>query len=363
MDHRHYVPILKGKKGEFDALSELTTEKEKMTPLIELLTFTDDDEDGSSKINKQKLDRSIKSLVDGWGKEFPIFVDFFSLLPEQLLKDKVHPLQFVFDELKTKGVKTVPVSGLSRDNEYQKVAKDIVKRDGRGICIRLDREDFNTPSWASKLEFIMRDLQVTPNDVDIIIDLQDIAPKQEAIFELFVSTLLNNFPRINDWRSLVFAATAFPESLSVTEGFLSHQITTTPRTEWLVWRALLNKIGSLGRMPTFGDYAIANPSLVDFDPRFMKMSANIRYTIDTEWLIVKGGSLTRGKGYEQYYDLSEILVKSEKFLGKDFSAGDRYIFECSSRPANTGNATVWRRVGTNHHLVFVEHQIAKALSS
>ena len=36
-DHRHYVPILKGKMGEYTALAELRDEqKDSLTPLIEV---------------------------------------------------------------------------------------------------------------------------------------------------------------------------------------------------------------------------------------------------------------------------------------------------------------------------------------
>jgi Beta protein len=45
------------------------------------------------------------------------------------------------------------------------------------------------------------------------------------------------------------------------------------------------------RLPTFGDYAVAHPdpSRGDVDPKVMSISAGLRYTIDDEWLVAKGG--------------------------------------------------------------------------
>ena len=111
------------------------------------------------------------------------------------------------------------------------------------------------------------------------------------------------------------------------------------------------------RVPSFGDYAVNYPEETFVDPRIMRMSANLRYTLDSEWLILRGRN-TRQFGFEQFRDLCSSLVMKSEFAGPSFSAGDKFIDDCAQGSTGPGNATVWRRVGTSHHLTHVSNQIA-----
>ncbi|MEI7881504.1 MAG: hypothetical protein WCI95_11585 [bacterium] len=42
-------------------------------------------------------------------------------------------------------------------------------------------------------------------------------------------------------------------------------------------------------------------------------------------------------------------------MGPKFSQGDKYIYDCATGTAGTGNLTTWRKVGTNHHLAALNH--------
>jgi hypothetical protein len=107
----------------------------------------------------------------------------------------------------------------------------------------------------------------------------------------------------------------------------------------------------------FGDYAISHPVQKELDPRTMRMSASIRYTTQENWLVVKGRNV-RQYGFDQYFELCKTLVKRPEFSGKDYSWGDNYIADCAAGRTGPGNATTWRKVGTNHHLTVVEQEIA-----
>ncbi len=91
----------------------------------------------------------------------------------------------------------------------------------------------------------------------------------------------------------------------------------------------------------------------------MRMSASIRYTISDEWLILKGRNV-REHGFDQYFELSRQLVQLPEYSGEEFSWGDRWIRRCARREIGPGNATTWRKVGTNHHLVLVAQDLANA---
>ena len=155
---------------------------------------------------------------------------------------------------------------------------------------------------------------------------------------------------------MIFAATGFPLDLS---NIKPDNITEIPRIEWEIWISLKNyhDLKQLKRLPVFGDYAIANPEMVNIDPRAMDPSASIRYTIDDGWIIVKGRRVKK-HGYNQYHDLSESIILSNDYSGENFSWGDKFIKECSNPPAKTGNLTTWRQVGTSHHITYVVEQLS-----
>ena len=111
-------------------------------------------------------------------------------------------------------------------------------------------------------------------------------------------------------------------------------------------------------MPTYGDYSIAHPEIVEIDPRVMSMSASIRYSSTSQWVIIKGESIKIG-GFKQFPILSNKLTSIPEYSGKDFSWGDEQIYNYANATDNkSGNATTWRSIGNNHHFTLVTNQIS-----
>ena len=166
-------------------------------------------------------------------------------------------------------------------------------------------------------------------------------------------------PQVAAWRQVVLAAASFPEDLSEVD---AATVSTLPRREWELWSMLQRRPKLLPRQDfVFGDYGIAHPVPRELDPRTMRMSASIRYTTPDSWLVIKGRNV-RQYGFEQYFDLCRALVNRPEYNGADFSWGDAYIAKCAERVSGPGNATTWRKVGTNHHLTLVARQIANQLA-
>jgi len=57
------------------------------------------------------------------------------------------------------------------------------------------------------------------------------------------------------------------------------------------------------------------------------------------------------------------LLRSPAYSGPQFSWGDRYISDCARGKTSCGNLTTWRRVGTSHHIAYLNQQIANHASS
>ena len=200
----------------------------------------------------------------------------------------------------------------------------------------------------------MTSMGIGPDSVDLLIDMGPLIPLHEATYILVARTVLPSIPTPGAWRSLTLAGSAFPADA---RDFAQNSVGTTPRTEWRVWSAIAAIRSQLPRMPTFGDYAISHPEYADLDFRIIKMSAQLRYTHEVEWLIVRGRTIRRGEP-SQYPDLARALVRLPQYCGAAFSWGDRYIQDCANGTDGPGSATTWRQVGTNHHLTYVVRQIA-----
>jgi len=174
-------------------------------------------------------------------------------------------------------------------------------------------------------------------------------------FAILIMNIIKSLPYLHNWRSLVLIGTSFPGKLSICKV----GVTIIPRNEWRVYKKLLTLLQeSEIRIPIFGDYGINHPSVLKIDPKKIKTVANIRYTIDDGWLIAKGRSL-KDYGYEQHQSLCQELLRSNYYLGHEYSKGDEYIENCANGIVSFGNSAKWREIGTNHHLEKVSRDIAK----
>ena len=127
-DYNHYVPILKGKSGEFDAIKNLPNEiRENITPLIDIprvsLKYP-------QKIQKEPLEahfeKVINKLYKAWGTDLPLFVDIFDINPSARTSIGGHPIDCIFKLLKKSAIQGIPTTGLDRDSEYNAAIKKVI---------------------------------------------------------------------------------------------------------------------------------------------------------------------------------------------------------------------------------------------
>jgi hypothetical protein len=356
-DHKHYVPILKGKDGEYGALKELpTVVKSRLTPLIETPPIPwDFVNEVPAKTIDSHLEKVCEKIGGCWDTTRPLFLDLLWIPESERMSDSRHPVTFVFEDCRSKGLRLIPVTGLRRATTYQDAVKDVIATDKLGVCVRLENEDFvGLSKLSAKLADLLKDLGARPQDTDLILDFKEVPASQTSAIVIAAQSILATLPNINEWRTLTLAATGFPSSLG---GITAASFGTISRSEWIIWTTLANNRTELPRLPTFGDYGINHPDPLEIDPRVMKMSANLRYAVETEWLILKGRSV-KDYGFEQFHGLCKTMLGRPEYKGAAFSWGDEYINDCAGRTSNPGNATTWRKVGTNHHLALVVEQIA-----
>ena len=349
-----YVPVIKAKEGEFKAL-EVTKDNvlDQLSPLFEIVNlpwnYIDECESKTIDLHLDKIGKKIEDSIGNRG----FFVDSRYIDGDRIMNNGQHHLGFIFNDFRERNLNGVPVSGFTKLASYKNAVKEIYQTDKKGICLRIERDELGAKDLQDKIDDFLNFYEIQLNEVDIIIDLKNITSTEKNLYILSITTILNHsFPYIDKWRNLILSSTSFPENLSDID---ANSIDSIERSEWLLYNSLLEN--DLKRNPIFSDYSIANAEITEIDPRFMQMSASIRYTYDKYWLIVRGRSI-KTQGFSQYYNLCENLIDRHEYMGNEFSWGDDYIKNCANRTASTGNATTWRKIGCNHHFEFVIHQLS-----
>lgn len=359
-DHRHYVPCIRWKQGEYRAMLHLSSSsREIITPLIEVPEIGFDFE---TNTNMKSVDEHLSPFAKRVRSNLqmqPCFVDLNLIDTSKPMADGRHPVNFVFDELRAQRCLATPVIGINRGRQYQQAVERVVSKDKRGLCLRISLEDASKTNIKAPVDALLEKNGLGVSECDLVIDLG--APNFKPIegFAKLIEVIVQKLPYLSKWRTFTIIGTSFPQSMAE----VSQGLTTIQRFEWLLYKNLINRLNKVRvRLPTFGDYGINHPDVQPMDMRILKPSATIRYTIDDAWLIVKGPNV-REHGYSQYRYHCKAVIASSCFLGSGFSKGDEYIASCASGTAKTGNLTTWRMVGTNHHLEKVARDISSFYDS
>lgn len=353
-NHRHYVPILKWKMGEYQALQRLTAPvKDGLTPLLEIPPVGFDFETGQQKETADDhLGDFGRRLKSKWQAR-SCFVDLKFLPPHTRMAGGHHYVDAVFNAARTEGCATIPVVSFASDAAFLTAAASAVRLDRRGVCLRLALADFDRPALASDIEDRLRTLGIGWAEADLVIDLGTPNYVPIAAYVRTMATLLSLVPMLNRWRTLTIAGTAYPESVATVKPPFERR----PRHEWVAYRVFVGTLGQETRIPTFGDYAVAHPDPVELDMRMIKPFAKLRYTIDDAWHIGRGTPV-RTQGFGQYQQMCATLVAQPYFSGAGFSAGDAHIAACAAGSVATGNLSTWVWVSTNRHLTKVAADLA-----
>lgn len=358
-----YIPCLRWKQGEYQAIMRLSSSsKDSILPIIEVAEFTTqnpeysfDFESGKPpKTLEEHLSKFAPRVKGKWGTD-ECFVDLRHIEVSSRLNNGQHPVTFIFDDLRLKGVEAIPVVGFEQDYEYLASVREAVKLDNRGFCLRTSLEKITRPDSGNRIDQILSEINIKPSQCDFIFDI-DAPPNFEPldVFADLLESIITNMPYLNSWRSFGIIGTSFPPSLSGVKSGVS----IIPRNEWRLYKDLFQRFKRSNiRIPTFGDYVISHPEVLDLDMKYVKPKANIRYTINDGWLIARGDNV-RDYGLGQHKALCDLVIKSKEYCGVSFSEADKYIYDCAQGKASTGNMSTWRWVGTNHHLEMIARDLA-----
>lgn len=349
-----YVPVLKWRQGEYQALLRLdATTKDSVVPLIEV---TPPEWDFEQHKFKKTIDGQLapfaSRLEKKWGSR-PAFLDTSLLNPTERMAGGGHSLTFLLDAVRARKCVVIPVTGPGRDLAHYNALAAGVAIDGQGVAVRVSLDDIADPAFPDTLVTLVASLGLGLAETDLIVDLA--AKNFEPLADLaaLVTALLQSSPIYVGVRSLVLIGTSFPTSMG--EVKLTSQ--TLPRLEWKLYKAVTGSLPAGFRPLAFGDYTISSADIPGGDMRLLKPSATIRYTVTDGWFITKGNNV-RDNGFEQYRGQCGTVITSGHMAASGYSAGSDYIRGCHAKTEKTGNLSTWRWVGTNHHITRVVDDLA-----
>ena len=351
-----YVPILKGKEGEYAALESLHADvKGDIIPLIEVPAIP---YDFATEAPGKTLDEHISTIPARLQKACgvaPFYLDLPWFGEEEEVASGRTALEVILTALADTEALPIPVVYRNSSPALLTAAATHAVAQGRGVCVRLLVEDFEDDvDLDNEVARLLGIVAPGSLPVDLVIDLKDLGTKAGTA-TLVARSIFSMLPYRTRWRRVILAAASFPEDLSDVG---AATVVNLPRLEWDLWKSLQKRQSSLPRPDLiFADYAMAHPVGKSLDPRTMRMSANIRYTTQNEWLVIKGRNVKQF-GFSQYFDLCRLLIERPEYSGRNYSWGDGYISDCAEATQGPGNATTWRKVGVNHHITLVARGLA-----
>ena len=252
--HTDYVPILKWRQGEYQALLRLPDAvKDRTVPLIEITPPDFDFETWTpSKSIDDHLAKFAARFRAKWGTRLAL-LDCGLLDPAEVMQDGKHPMQYLCEEAFAQGATLVPVIRLDSNTAYRSAVKTANSMMQTGMVLRFSLNEAMDPAFDASVGALLQQLGVTISDCDVVLDLE--APSWDPLDVLvnIVAAAIQASNAMANARSLTLAGTSFPASMAEVTGPLQFW----PRREWTFFRALLAALGETVRKPTFADYAIA----------------------------------------------------------------------------------------------------------
>jgi hypothetical protein len=340
-----YVPLLKGRQGEFSALAEIQPlTRQHILPLVELVPAPTDDRSSIKAI----VDKSVSKLRTWAGHRL---LDAGYLATEVDLGNQLGAVAYSVMKAHEEGIAATPVARLNDEDQALSDAAAIHRDFGGGVSIRLGTEDLeeDPEDVVDTLQSVMSTLGVRAPDVDLVFDLGTIAGDLAVhAGARFVADLLRNLPTPGDWRQIVVAGGAFPSDLSSVAAW---KLGEFPRYDAQLFDRLLQR-RRIPRQPTYGDYAVAHPELVLGNA--FPAPPQLRYTVADRWLVLKGRR-NDPRGHDQFFMVCEHISQHPEFVGEALGKADARI--AHAKDHGPGNASTWRQIATTHHLDYLVQRL------
>ncbi|MGI2965905.1 beta family protein [Vibrio cholerae] len=355
MNYKPYLPILKWRQGEYQALLRLNSHiKQALYPLFVVPPIEYDFE---SKRPKKTAQDYIEPLVDRiekkWGKGLAS-IQLHESLHDELMNDGTKVPIHIFNQLLTSQTTIQPVIMLDYTKTYIDTVIEYSKQKNCGLIIRITFETLADSDQMSRLDNWIEQYDLNRANIDIVVDYDtkaEYVPNEKLAF--VTSILISNIDSFDSYRAIYLAGTTLDFSSVPTKSSV-----TQPREYWTFFKYFYKeKVATIPNLG-FGDYAIEPPGFApSLDMRKIKPAARIIYSTEDCWAISKGSAFRDNPA--QMHDMChDFVYKSGHFIDKKLSNGDMKIYECAHKQCSNGSLTTWKEAGISHHLSLIVHQLA-----
>lgn len=332
-----YVPILKCKKGEQNALSQLTPGvKANIKPLLEI-PFTD----ASTKYPMNEFIQSFWStnpfffyfLPEWYDESMECFAEFISLNVESLIAN-------------TAGTPVFDLSSLDYIEDWNSIKKN-------GIAIRLRNNELGEVTTI--LNPLFSSGKIARKETDLILDLQNISANDLFTTRSVLKTVLSELTNANEYHSIIIASASFPKPTPAME---TDKIYCFERIEKQIHEFAIELAKDYNFNYIYSDYGTSDNEDVTF---VLGMSPNfkIKYSTWEKYLYIKSYSLKKGGlDIQNVQRLTKLLVDSSYFFGAEYSWGDNSIDQIAKKQSlSPGNLTTWVSYSMNHHITLISKNL------
>jgi hypothetical protein len=347
MDPIQYCPVIKGKANDIKAMAYLApTVAAVVKPVYELPPFSPDDRP------EDVLGRFASRLSKLVGSR-PCYVDFPLLKPGAQTTNREIALEVAYGQLRALRVPFEPVYGFDRDESLWPIVIREAAR-SRGMLLRLDPDDLDFADETVERIGELIAGGVDPGGLDVMADCRYLPNTTTALsLAATVADFADKLGSVVKVRRFVLAGSCAPKTVAdiQRDGYGSVR-----REELVMWASVATE--RLQFPVIYADYGVIHPDFSDLTLA-THINGKIRYTQGKHIHIHRGHSLRQGDKFQQYRRLSAAVVASGRYQGHTYSHGDRYIYDCSTGHAGTGNAGTWVLVDQNHHVSYVAQQIQR----
>lgn len=329
----HYIPFLKAKRGELNAMSELTPQvRQAICPFFD---FPRKKEEYSSTTYSSTTQVIAKGLRKHWGLDAEFYFDDLDIAQKLSIQNR-EPYAYVLNALK--GLRIIPVVGLDRGQHNYCVAQ--LKRENEisssTVAFRAMRDDFEDFELTKdQIDYDLAGVFAEFDAIDLILDCQVCSGLDVSLTVQQIAAFARKFSKSYNVRRVVITGSSIPASLG--DLVRPDSVENVTRREI----AIISGARSLIEVDVVaGDYATVSPFYSDkeFDPKlFPKVTApRLIYSYDESHYIARGVSLDSG-GPAQYVGLTQALCRQAFFRGRGYSTGEDYFDDKRRRIGN--NAT------------------------
>lgn len=336
-----YVPNLRWKRGERNALSDLSAAgKVNVLPLFLL---------GSDQFKSKKATATTaeipapklfaEELSKCWGNA----AFYLDASPIAALVGHPHKFIEIAAECRHKNLTLIPAIRLGATQGYLDAIQIIAAQDGRGASLRVTLQDMSRiPDWIASWPFPLQ-------ETDLLIDLMDQAANVAAIGDAALKYAFQNLHQGPDWRSVIIVGTSLPENFAG----LDQGLYTIQRHEKVIWD-YLNAV-ALPYQLHYGDYATVSTAAPPAGIAW-GYPISVKYTLRGEFLICRG-IRTTGLGAQ---DAGTQLVDHAKSIATYHSRdsliqcwADDEVNKIANETSGPKGLEHWVRIGVNRHIELV----------